>query len=69
MRRKDKRCTFELINGKKLSVSSRLAVGGRYMIDYNEAVLRHDTMLNKGINDGYIEKEPYTKGRLTDGVK
>ena len=67
-RRKDARCTFELLNGKKLSVVNKLRVGGRYMIDYDEKVLAHYVKLNRGIVDNYEETEPYTKGRLYSKV-
>ena len=67
-RRKDKRCTFELTNGKKLSVAAKLTYGGRYLIDFDSAVLKHYKALNDGVNDGYTETAPYTKGRLFNKV-
>lgn len=67
-RRKDARCSFELLNGNKLSVVCKLKVGGRYMIDFDEKVLKHYSNLNKGIVDDYVEKQPYTKGRLYSKV-
>ena len=67
-RRRDSRCTFELINGKKLSVVSRLRNAGRYMIDFDEKVIQHYTDLNLGIVDSYVETQPYTKGRLYSKV-
>ena len=63
-RRRDGRCTFELMNGKKLSVANKLHTAGRYMIDYDERVLSHYVNLNNGIIDDFVETEPYTKGRL-----
>ena len=67
-RRRDARCTFELLNGKKLSVVSKLRSSGRYMIDYDERVLAHYSKLNAGVVDGYVENAPYTKGRLYSKV-
>lgn len=63
-RRRDARCTFELINGKKLSAVGKLAVGGRYLVDYDIDVLKHYAELNVGKQDGYAEKRPFTRGRL-----
>lgn len=63
-RRKDGRCTFELHNGKKLSVINKLQAGGRYCVDFNSNVISHYKKLNEGIADGYEERRPYTKGRL-----
>ena len=68
VRRKDGRCTFELQNGKKLSVVSKLKRGGRYLIDYNPQIVEHYISLNKGVDDGYIESVAYTKGRLFSKV-
>ncbi|MCH5153408.1 MAG: U32 family peptidase [Clostridiales bacterium] len=68
IRRKDGRCTFELQNGKKLSVISKLKNGGRFLIDYNAQIINHYLSLNKGIDDGYTETETYTKGRLFSKV-
>lgn len=63
-RRKDSKCRFELINGKKLSVCNKVRHTGRYLIDYNERIAQHYAQLNKGVFDGYVEIKPYTKGRL-----
>ena len=68
LRRKDGRCTFELVNGRKLSAVNKIEKAGRYLIDYNEKILAHYLSLNNGINDGYAEQQPYTKGRLFDKV-
>lgn len=68
LRRKDSRCTFELINGKKLSVVERLHSVGRYCVDFDERVVDHYFKLNCGVDDGYVEKEPYTKGRLYNKI-
>ena len=68
LRRRSKRCSFELINGKKLSVVARIVQAGGYLMDFNESVVRHYKLLNEGMNDGYLETEPYTKGRLVDKV-
>ena len=68
IRRKDGRCTFELINGKKLSVISKLKNGGRFLIDYNTHIIDHYTALNNGMDDGYVETVAYTKGRLFNKV-
>ena len=62
------RCLFELVNGNKLSVVSKLKAAGRYMIDYDEKVLEHYLNLNNGVDDGYAETLPYTKGRLYDKI-
>ena len=67
-RRKDLRCTFELINGNKLSAAARLKRPDRYLVDYDEAVARHYLALNGGVDDGYTEQKPFTKGRLFDKV-
>lgn len=63
-RRKDARCTFELLNGKKLSVVGKLNCPGRYCVDFDLAVVEHYQKLNNGEVDGYHENKPYTKGRL-----
>lgn len=67
-RRKDRRCTFEIVNGKKLSVVNRLLSGGRYLVDFDEKVVQHYFKLNSGFDDGYREKAPYTKGRLYNKI-
>ena len=66
--RRDARCSFELLNGIKLSVVNKLRSGGRYVIDYDEKVIEHYTKLNLGIIDDYVENVPYTKGRLYSKV-
>ena len=38
------------------------------MIDYDEKVLEHYLNLNNGVDDGYAETLPYTKGRLYDKI-
>lgn len=63
-RRQDKRCTFELVNGRKLSAVSKIKNGGRYCVDFDEAVIKHYANLNSGVLDDYCEALPYTKGRL-----
>ena len=68
IRRRDGRCTFELINGKKLSVVSRLKSGGRFLVDYDPRIVDHYASLNVGIDDGYVETVAYTKGRLFNKV-
>ena len=67
-RRRAGRCTFELVNGKKLSAIARIKRGGGYLVDYDEAVVRHYKLLNDEIDDGYTENKPYTKGRLFDKI-
>lgn len=62
------RCLFELVNGNKLSAVNKLKSAGRYIIDYDEKVLEHYLNINKGVDDGYIEMQPYTKGRLYDKI-
>lgn len=63
-RRRDCRCSFELVNGKKLSAVARITQAGRYLFDYDPKILLHYTALNNGVSDGYKEAAPYTKGRL-----
>lgn len=67
-RRKDRRCTFEVVNGKKLSVVNKSFVGGRYLVDWNEKIVQHYLKLNSGVDDGYREELPYTKGRLYNRI-
>lgn len=67
-RRRDKRCTFGLINGNKLSATSKIGKVGRYLVDFDEKVIEHYISLNNGVNDGYCEMQPYTKGRLFSKV-
>ncbi len=67
-RRKANRCTFELINGKKLSVMARIKSSGRYLVDFQPEVIRHYLLLNNGSSDHYACNEPYTKGRLYDKI-
>lgn len=67
-RRQAGRCLFELINGSKLSVVSKLKNRGNYMFDYNKLVLEHYLKINNGESDNYEELEPYTKGRLYDKI-
>ena len=67
-RRRVGKCLFELINGNKLSVVNKLKSCGRYVIDYDAAVLQHYVNLNNGKIDGYSELQPYTKGRLYDKI-
>ena len=61
-------CNFELINGNKLSAVSKLKRAGHYLIDYDKDILFHYIALNNGVVDGYIERKPYTKGRLFDKI-
>ena len=68
LRRKDSRCTFELVNGKKLSVVAKLQTPGCYCVDFDTEVISHYSNLNKGITDSYVEKLPYTKGRLYNKI-
>lgn len=67
-RRSAGRCAFELFNGNKLSVVSKLKKSGNYLLDYDENVLNHYLQINMGIDDGYVETSPYTKGRLYDKI-
>ena len=67
-RRREARCFFELLNGKKLSVVNKLVHPAGYLIDYDEAVLNHYIALNSGVSDGYVEPLSYTKGRLFNKV-
>lgn len=68
LRRHDSRCTFEIVNGKKLSVVNKLSKPSRFLIDYNKKVIDHYTKLNKGILDNFAETQPYTKGRLFNKI-
>ncbi len=63
-RRKDKGCNFELYNGKKLSVTDKLHVLGRYCVDFDRAIVHHYLNLNNGVADNYVESAQYTRGRL-----
>lgn len=67
-RRQAGKCLFELINGNKLSVVSRLKTIGRYLVDYDQSVVDHYVNINNGVFDGYVEYRPYTKGRLYDKI-
>lgn len=67
-RRRDSRCTFELINGKKLSAISKINKRGRYLVDFDEKVINHYVALNNGANDNCVEPLSYTKGRLFSKV-
>lgn len=68
VRRRDNRCTFEVVNGKKLSVVNKLSKPGRFMVDYNVDVIDHYSNLNNGIIDSFAETQPYTKGRLFNKI-
>lgn len=67
-RRRAEKCTFELLNGKKLSVVNKLKSAGRYLVDYDQSVVQHYANLNNGQQDGFICDKPYTKGRLYDKI-
>lgn len=67
-RRQAERCLFELFNGNKLSVVNKLRAKGRYIVDFDDAVVDHYVSINNGIDDGYTESRPYTKGRLYDKI-
>lgn len=67
-RRVGSQCLFELLNGNKLSVVSKLKNAGRYLIDYGAEVLNHYIKLNNSIVDDYAEKKPFTKGKLYDKI-
>ena len=67
-RRYADKCSFELFNGKKLSVLNKLKFVGRYLVDYDPSVFEHYKNLNNGIHDGLICNQPYTKGRLFDKI-
>lgn len=68
VRRRDSRCTFEIVNGKKLSVVNKISKPGRFLIDFNPQVIAHYKNINNGIVDDYAEKQPYTKGRLFNKI-
>ena len=68
VRRRDSRCTFEIVNGKKLSVVNKLVKPGRFLVDYDKGVICHYLNLNNGTIDNYIETQPYTKGRLFNKI-
>ena len=67
-RRRDSRCTFEVVNGKKLSVVNKISKSGRFLVDYNYDVVSHYKNINSGHVDGYVESQPYTKGRLFNKI-
>lgn len=67
-RRRDSRCTFEIVNGKKLSVASKISKPARFLVDYDIAVIDHYKNINNGIIDNYAEPKPYTKGRLFNKI-
>lgn len=68
VRRRDSRCTFEIVNGKKLSVANRISKPSRFLMDYNKSVIDHYAKLNNGILDDFVETQPYTKGRLFNKI-
>ena len=68
VRRRDNRCTFEIINGKKLSVANKLTKPGRFLVDFDTKVLSHYKNLNQGTIDNFTESQPYTKGRLFNKI-
>lgn len=68
-RRRDAKCTFRLINGKKLSVAGKLKAKGRYCVDYDKRVIEHYLKINKGCDDGYVERRQFTGGRLYAKIK
>ena len=68
VRRKDEKCTFELINGNKLSALGKLAQGGRYLLDYDKAVIAHYLAINNGKSDELTCNQPYTRGRLYNKI-
>lgn len=68
VRRRDNRCTFEIINGKKLSVANKLTKPGRFLVDFDTKVLSHYKNLNNGTIDTFVENQPYTKGRLFNKI-
>ncbi len=67
-RRKDKNCSFELLNGNKLSIVNKLTKPGRYLVDYNFDIVAHYKKLNDGLHDNFVEMRPYTKGRLYNKI-
>lgn len=68
LRRRDSRCTFEIVNGKKLSVANKISKPSRFLMDYDKRVIGHYTKLNNGIADDFAETQPYTKGRLFNKI-
>ena len=68
VRRRDNRCTFEITNGKKLSVANKLTKPGRFLVDFDTKVLSHYKNLNNGTIDTFVENQPYTKGRLFNKI-
>lgn len=64
VRRKDETCTFELLNGNKLSALGKLAQGGRYLVDYDKSIIEHYIAINNGTSDQLTCNQPYTRGRL-----
>ena len=68
VRRRDKACTFEIVNGKKLSVANKISKPGRFLLDYNTDVIAHYQSINNGEVDNFVETQPYTKGRLFNKI-
>lgn len=68
VRRRDSRCAFEIVNGKKLSVANKISKPSRFLMDYNKNVIDHYTNLNNGILDNFVETQLYTKGRLFNKI-
>lgn len=68
-RRRDGRCTFELINGLKLSSKGKAEHPFDYLVDYDKNVVTHYAKLNKGTYDNYSFAARSTTGRLFNKIK
>lgn len=67
VRRRDRICTFELLNGKRLSVCGKLLKPDKYLIDFDKGVIEHYALLNNGVDDGY-RTDNITSGRLFNKI-
>ena len=68
VRRRDSRCTFEIVNGKKLSVVNKISKPSRFLVDFDINVICHYKNINNGVIDKLVETQPYTKGRLFNKI-
>lgn len=68
VRRKDEKCTFELINGNKLSALGKLTQGGRYLVDFDKSVIEHYIAINNDTSNQLTTNQPYTRGRLYNKI-
>ncbi|MEG2014780.1 MAG: DUF3656 domain-containing protein, partial [Clostridia bacterium] len=57
-------CTFELYNCVKLSATKKILKADKYVVYYDENVLKHYININNGIVDNYCVTVPHTTGKL-----